>query len=78
MKVADGNTATQALTVTVTDVVETATLTISGLADGTVAENADGNGAVTTSRSTGPPAYWAWWDATSRARRMRMRTTTMR
>ncbi len=37
---ADGNTATQALTVTVTDVVETATLTISGLADGTVAENA--------------------------------------
>ncbi len=37
---ADGNTATQALTVTVTDVVETSTLTISGLADGTVAENA--------------------------------------
>ena len=36
---ADDNTATQAITVTVTDVQESATLTITGLSNATVAEN---------------------------------------
>ncbi len=42
------NTATQAVAVTVTDVAETSTITIAGLSDGSVAENAAYTGATPT------------------------------